>query len=242
MTIDYAKGLTFAFSDEDWLSKLGKAALWSFISVLLFVFPVYFYSMGYGLDTARNVMKGKDKPLPELNDIGNVYSDGLKFFVVMLVYALPAVILLCIFFAIAGGTAAVAGESFDEDALGAAFGGGYLALNCIVNLYNLFIGLMQPAIMTRYLQTGDIRETLQISEVFGIFRENFVPSLMIFLMKLAAALLLQLVVGVSLLTICGWIFVLFAGIPWVSAVNGHLVGQFASELDNPEKKLDPMAY
>ncbi|MEM9776153.1 MAG: DUF4013 domain-containing protein [Chloroflexota bacterium] len=242
MTIDYAKGLTFAFSDENWLSKLGRAALWAFISALLFILPVYFYSTGYGLATARNVMAGKEKPLPELNDVGAIFSDGLKFFVVMFVYALPAILLLCIFLSIGIGTGIAAGDSFDEDAVGAAFGGGYVALQCILQLYNIALGLMQPAIMTRYLQTGEIGESLQISKVFGIFRENFVPSLMIFLMRFAAGIILQLAVGVSLITICGWIFILFAGIPWASSVNGHLVGQFASELDNPEKKLDPAAF
>lgn len=242
MTIDYAKGLTFAFNDENWLSKLGKAALWAFISVLVFIFPVYFYSSGYGLATARNVMAGKEKPLPELDDVSGIFSDGLKFFLVMLVYTLPVLLIFCVFIAIAAATGAAAGDSFDEDAIGAAFGGGYFALQCVMYLYNIAIGLMQPAIMARYLQTGDIRESLKISEIFAVFRENLVTCLMIFLMRIAAGLLLQIAVGVSFITICGWIFVLFAGIPWAAGVNGHLVGQFTSNLDSPEKKLDPTEF
>lgn len=239
MIIDYAKGITFAFDDKDWLSKLGKAALWTLISMLLFIIPLYFFVFGYGLDTARNVMKGEKHPLPTLDDVSAVYKDGAKFFVVTLVYALPAIILYCIMFGVII-TGAIASESggIDEDAFAAAMGSGMLVIQCIMYLYLLVVGLMLPAIMVRYIRTGDIRESLNIGAVFAILRENFVPSLMILLMYIAAAIIWEIVFFVSILTICGWIFVYFAGIPWLSAVQGHLVGQFASQLDDKSQNAN----
>ncbi|MFT5194597.1 MAG: hypothetical protein ACI9EW_003944 [Cellvibrionaceae bacterium] len=238
MTLDYAKGLTFAFEDKDWLSKLGKGALWAFISTILFIIPLYFFMLGYALDTARNVMKGEKHPLPNLDDVGEVYKDGARFFVVTLFYSLPAVILYCIMFIfLIAGAAASESAGISEDTLAAAMGGGMLAVQCILYIYLLIVGLMLPAIMVRYLRTDDIRETLNIGQVFAILRENFVPCLMIMLMYIAATIIWEIVLVVSFITICGWIFVLFAGYPWLMAVQGHLVGQFASQLDDKTQRI-----
>lgn len=240
MTIDYAKSITFAFDDKEWLSKLGRAAMWAFISVLLFIFPVYFFGMGYGLETARNVMSGKKNPLPDLEDVGAIYMDGLKFFVVVLVYALPSILLVCLMYAGLIG-AAIAGEQVDSDSLEVAAGGMGMVVQCLNGIYSLVLALLWPAIMTIYLRTGDIRESLNVSKVFAIVREHFVVCLMIALMQIAAGMLFSVVFMLSFITICGWIFIYFAGIPWLSAVNGHLSGQFASQLDNKSQDFD-MGY
>ncbi|MFK7800635.1 MAG: DUF4013 domain-containing protein [Anaerolineae bacterium] len=231
MNIDYAKGLTFAFDDKDWLSKLGKGALWAFISMIL-VIPAWFFSTGYGLQTAKNVMRGEKHPLPNLDDIGSIFVDGLKFFLASFVLLLPMIVLICIMMSgmIAAGTAA---DSLDEDTLGAIMGGSAIVVQCIAGLYGILIGFIMPALMVRYLQTdGDIRETLNMGKLFAIVREHFVPCLMILLMSFAASIAFQFAFYLSFITICGWIFVFFAGIPWLAAVQGHLVGQFASNLDN----------
>ncbi|MEM8857156.1 MAG: DUF4013 domain-containing protein [Chloroflexota bacterium] len=241
MTIDYAKGLTFAFQDKDWLSKLGKAALWTFISMLLFFIPLYFFALGYGLDTARNIMKGKENPLPDLDDIGAIFKDGARFFVVTLVYGSPTFILYCIMFAVLISAGAFAGD-IDEDALGAAMGGGVLAIQCLMYIFGFILAFLMPAIMTRYIQTDDIRESLNVGAVLATAREHFLPCLMILLMYFASSFIFGIAFMLSFITICGWIFVYFAGIPWLSAVLGHLVGQFANELDNPENKLDSVAF
>lgn len=231
MNIDYAKGLTFAFDDKDWLSKLGKGALWAFISMIL-IFPAWFFSTGYALQTAKNVMRGEKHPLPSLDDIGSVFVDGLKFFVASFVLLLPMIILMCIM--VSGMIAAAsAAESMDEDTLGAIMGGSAIAVQCVASLYAILVGFIMPALMVRFLQTdGDIRETLNMGKLFALVREYAIPCLMILLMSFAASIIFQIVFYVSFITICGWIFVLFAGIPWLAAVQGHLVGQFASNVDN----------
>ena len=239
MTIDYAKGITFAFEDENWLSKFGKGALWAFISFILLFIPLYFFMLGYALDTARNVMSGKKHPLPELDDVGAIFKDGARFFVVMLVYGLPAVILYCIMFSmIIAGAAAAESGGIDSDAMEALMGGGMLVVQCIMYAYSLVLGILLPAIMVRYIRTDDIRESLNVGEVINIVKENFVPCLMIALMYIAAAIIWYIVLLISFITICGWIFVLFAGYPWLMAVEGHLVGQFGANLDDKSDKLE----
>ncbi len=240
MTIDYGQSLKFAFEDEDWLKKLGKAALWTFISMLLLIFPLYFFGLGYGLETARNVLNGKEKPLPELDDVGATFKDGAKFFVVTLVYGSPIIILYCVIFGIA--IAAGASDGLDEEAMGAAMGGGMLAVQCLLYVFAFALALLLPAIMTLYLRTNDIRASLNVSEVIAITRDNLGTCFMMLLMYIAASFIFQIVFLLSFITICGWIFVYFAGIPWVAAVQGHLVGQFVGQLDSPENKLDPVAF
>ena len=240
MTIDYGQSLKFAFEDENWLKKLGKAALWAFISMLLLIFPVYFFSMGYGLETARNVLNGKENPLPELEDVGATFKDGAKFFVVCLIYGSPIIILYCVLFGII--IAAGASDGLDEEALEAAMGGGVLVVQCLMYVFGLALALLLPAIMTLYLRTNDIRESLNVSEVFSITRDNLVTCFLILLMTVAASFIFQIVFLFSFITICGWIFVYFAGIPWITAVQGHLIGQFVGQLDSPDNKLDPVAF
>lgn len=240
MTIDYGQSLKFAFQDEDWLKKLGKAALWAFISMLLLIFPVYFFSLGYGLETARNVLNNEEKPLPALDDVGAVFKDGAKFFVVSLIYGSPIIILYCVMFGII--IAAGASDGLDEDALEAAMGGGLVAIQCLMYIFALVLALLLPAIMTLYLRTNDIRESLNVSEVLSITRDNLGTCFMILLMTMAAGFIFQFVFLFSFITICGWIFVYFAGIPWVTSVQGHLIGQFVGQLDSPDNKLDPVAF
>lgn len=237
MNIDYAKGLTFTFDDKDWLSKLGKGALWAFISMILII-PAWFFSTGYGLQTAKNVMRGEKHPLPKLDDIGSIFTDGVKFFVASFILLLPMIILLCIMFS-GMAAAAAAVDSVDEDTLGVIMGGSAFAVQCIASLYGMVIGFIMPALMVRYLQTdGDIRETLNMGKLFALVREHVIPCLMIFVMSIAASIIFQIAFYLSFITICGWIFVLFAGIPWLAAVQGHLVGQFAVNVDNKMDNMD----
>ena len=121
-------------------------------------------------------------------------------------------------------------------------GGGVLVVQCLMYVFGLALALLLPAIMTLYLRTNDIRESLNVSEVFSITRDNLVTCFLILLMTVAASFIFQIVFLFSFITICGWIFVYFAGIPWITAVQGHLIGQFVGQLDSPDNKLDPVAF
>lgn len=239
--MDYIKPFTFAFEDKDWVKKLGYAAVIALICTLLFILPLGLFVIGYTFRTARNVIAGKKEPLPEINDIGEMLIDGLKFLVVGIVYALPILLLYGILFGII-----IASGSINEESIGIVGGIGASVIYCFVLIYAIFLGFMQPALMLQYLRTdGDIAKCLNVMEVWNLAKNNAVTCLLFLLVTIGASFLVQIATVVSIITICGPIVIYFAGIPWLGAVQGHLIGQFHDEVDGggfSEKSPDDLAY
>ncbi len=236
MHIDYAKSLTFIFDDEKWLSKIGWATLWAFVSFLLLIIPLQLFVYGYGLELARNVINKKEHPLPELDDINAIYKEGFRFFVVQLIYSSPLIIINCIYIGIALiPTWLLISENPEQVAeWNTMLTGSSLVFQCFIYLFGLGYSLLLPAIMIRFIQTDDIRESLQLSEVIKIVREHFFVCFMLVLMTMAAAFIWYFAALLSLITICGIFVIYFVGPVWMMAVRGHLIGQFYLQLqDSP---------
>ena len=239
--MDYIKPFTFAFEDKDWVKKLGYAAVIALVCTLLFILPLALFVIGYTFRTARNVIAGQKDPLPEINDIGEMIIDGLKFLVVGIVYALPILLLYGILFGII-----IFSGSVNEESIGVVGGVSASIVYCLVLIYAIFLGFLQPALMLQYLRSdGDIGRCLNVMEVWNIAKNHAVPSILFLLVTIAASFFLQVATAVSIITICGPIVIYFAGIPWLGAVQGHLIGQFYDEVDGggfSEKSPDDLAY
>ncbi|MFN3384184.1 MAG: DUF4013 domain-containing protein [Archaeoglobaceae archaeon] len=67
----------------------GKWVKWLLLIVCVIIFPLFF---GYVME----ILRGK-KPAPELENWGRLFIDGLKFFVVMIIYSIPIFAILGIF-------------------------------------------------------------------------------------------------------------------------------------------------
>ena len=86
---DVAALLAFPFKTPDWGGKFAIGVGLLLLSIFIPILPalaVY----GYLLAVMRQVIEGKDASLPEWQDWGKLFLDGLKAFVVGLVYLLPA--------------------------------------------------------------------------------------------------------------------------------------------------------
>ena len=57
--MDITRALSFPFDDEDWIVKFAVGSLMSLVGVFL---P--FILLGYQVNVARNVIRGKKRPLP----------------------------------------------------------------------------------------------------------------------------------------------------------------------------------
>lgn len=81
----------FPFRDEKWPNKLGIALLIMFASIL--IVPGIFLA-GYLYELQRGIIVDQKAPsLPEWNDFGKYFVDGLKMYGVWLVCAIPSLIL-----------------------------------------------------------------------------------------------------------------------------------------------------
>ena len=55
-----------------------------------------FFLYGYLARLARNVIAGAAHPLPEWDDLGEYFSEGLRLFCVALVYTLPLIAIVLV--------------------------------------------------------------------------------------------------------------------------------------------------
>src|SRR3954468_17164258 len=91
---DFAKPFTFTFEDPRWVQKVLLGGLFMIASV--FIIGAFFL-YGYLARLARNVIAGVQHPLPEWDDLGEFFSEGLRLFCVALIYTLPIICLVMLF-------------------------------------------------------------------------------------------------------------------------------------------------
>ena len=97
--MDIGKSFTFVFEDDQWITKILIAAVILLVGVLfswVLAIPLilaFALLSGYMVEITRRVMAGQVDGLPEWDDWGALLMDGIKFWVVGIVYALPLIIL-----------------------------------------------------------------------------------------------------------------------------------------------------
>lgn len=173
-------GLAFGFitKDEKWVSKVVIGGLLMLVPILN-ILTLY----GYGLETARNVARGDEKPLPEWDNFGDKVMKGVYAFVISLVYAIPIIILnvgLQILIAI-------------SSAMGGDEGGGIVALLSLCLMPVLLIlgiatWLFIMAAFVRYIQTENLSSAFQFQEIWTMVRGSIGTWLMMFVVYLLASL------------------------------------------------------
>ncbi len=237
--MDIAKGLTYVTQDERWVSKLLIALLVTFFSFLFF--PIFFL-IGYAVAITRNVKDGVEKPLPEWEDWGKLFMDGLYIFIAQFVYTLPFIIVMCIASLATGGMGALADSGGDPDVLMALMGTTGLIVGCLGFLYVIALVFISPAIIIQYVLNGDnFGATFRFGEVFGIARSSIADILMVILVTMGIGIALSVVTGVlSIIPCLGWIVALLislAASPYMTAVTGHLYGQIAAKYVSGKEKF-----
>lgn len=89
---DFVKPFAFVFEDARWLNKVLIGGCFQLASVILIGIP---FLIGYLARLVRNVINGVPNPLPEWDDMGRDFAEGLRFIGIGLIYMLPGVAILC---------------------------------------------------------------------------------------------------------------------------------------------------
>lgn len=234
--MDVSTAVTFVRDDQRWASKLLIAAVLIFFSFLLIPIP---FVVGYSLAVSRRVMNGDPEPLPEWDDWGKLFMDGLYVMIAQFVYTLPFWILACIGFGATIGFGSLGNLSEDAAAAGvlATFG----VIGCLVLLLWIALVFITPAIYIQYVRTNDIGACFRFGEVFGIARDYIGDILITVVFALVASFVISIVTGILQIAPCiGWILALvvwaLAG-PWLTVSMGHLYGQIAAKMGGKAGKL-----
>ncbi|MEZ4643372.1 MAG: DUF4013 domain-containing protein [Chloroflexota bacterium] len=233
--MDITKGFTFITEDERWLTKVGIGAAIMLVSMLLFGIPMLLL-VGYQLAVTRNVMNGEKQPLPEWDDFGKYFMDGLYITLARLVYTLPFWLLVCI------GTAitvlpAIGAESASDEVAGLLAGTAvivWVILGCLGLLLGLALFFIAPAISIQYVRTGELGACFRFGEVIAIARENMGDIILVAVALIVVNFVVQAVVGALGATGCGLIIAIplaWVVYPWISLSAGHLYGQIAAKIE-----------
>jgi hypothetical protein len=234
--MDIGAAVTFVKDDERWLTKLVIAAVLVFFSFLLIPIP---FLAGYTLAISGRVMNGDPEPLPEWDDWGKLFMDGLYVIIAQFVYTLPFWIMACIGFVATIGFAGL-GE-ISEEAAGAGILATFGVMGCLVILLWIALVFVTPAIYIQYVRTNEFGACFRFGEVFGIARNYIGDILITVVFSLVASFAISIVTGVLQVIPCvGWILALvvwaLAG-PWLMASLGHLYGQIAAKTGGKEEKF-----
>ena len=87
----------FPFQGAGWEKRFLVGTLLTFISFIIPIVPVIFVC-GYLLEVMRRAVKGEEMVLPEWTDWGKLGLDGLKYFLVNLVFLLPGTLIYVVGF------------------------------------------------------------------------------------------------------------------------------------------------
>jgi hypothetical protein len=213
--MDITRALSFPFDDDDWIVKFVVGSLMSLVGVFL---P--FILLGYQVNVARNVIRGKKRPLPGMDNVGEVVADGLMAFIGGLVYAIPGIVIGCIL--------AFSGGLLGNSSLGGTL---FLCLSCCLGTFLILYGIVATALywmgVIRYAETGNFSEFMQFSDLWEDARSNIGVLLGLLIYSLVLGLLAAVLLPFSLV-LCGvgeFIVIFYAQI-----VSGHLIGQAGLEI------------
>jgi len=207
--MDIGKSFTYVFDDEKWITKVLVGGLFILASGFLVGIP---FLVGYMLQTMRNVRQGVEKPLPEWDNLGEKFREGLILALVYIVWAIP-IWILAVIAVIAG---ALSGSGSDAAvAVGSTLS---ICISCLIGLWGIVIAVLTPALFIRFAEKPEFKTGFEFAELWQITRENIGNIIIAVLLYWVA----DFISGFGLI-LCG-VGVLFTAF-WAYMVGAHLFGQ-----------------
>jgi Protein of unknown function (DUF4013) len=214
--MDIGISFGYMFEDKDWVKKILIGGVLSLIPIVNFV------TLGYLVQVVRNVRDGQALPLPEWDQFGEYFMSGLWLFLIFLVYSIPIIILACL----QGVGSVVLGSSSggnEADTAATAIFFVSTCFSCLMGLWGLVIGVLSPAIIVRFAETGQFNSALRLGEVFGVISANVGNYVIVMIIIWIAS---GIIAPLGMIAcVVGVIFTNF----WAYLVSGNLLGQLASE-------------
>jgi hypothetical protein len=231
--IDIGRAIQHPFEDRDWATKLLIGAGINLVPVLNFAL------WGYALDALRNTARREDVPLPTWQQLGDQFIEGLKLFVVQLVYSLPIIAVSLVATIGTAGFAVMADSGSYGSGTPEAFGLGlsavWLCITCVALVYGLALGFITPALYIQLARTRSIAACFRLGEIWAMVQRNFADYALILVLGIGLGLaisvvftVLAIIPFVGLCVIFLFIPVMILATPYVTVVAAHLYGQLAA--------------
>jgi len=218
--VDIRKAVVYVFQDPRWLVKIVIGDVMILLSLLIVPF---IFLQGYLIEIIRNVMRGEEHPLPEWDNWGARFKDGLNLTIAGLIYTSPLWLALCCSVVSVLPAALSEGNLTETTALLSV--SGFSLMACLAFLFLWAYAVIAPAIAIQYAREDTLAATLRFGEVFAIVRKHLGDIILavVVIMVLGAALGF-----LGLIPLIGWLFSVGATI-YVFFVTGHLYGQIGAK-------------
>jgi energy-coupling factor transport system substrate-specific component len=204
--LDLAEALTFVVRSNRWVRKLlaGAACIlfsWLIVPLLLLT--------GYSVRISRVVRSGS-RELPRWDHRWRLITDGFKFLVIMLIWIIPSVLLSIPSTVVS-----------DQSAAGELFG----ALSAAGSVWGLLVILLEPAILSQYMERGFLGGLNPLSVVHRA-RVNLALSIVVGALVFALA-------TIGFLGLAALLVGALVTFPYASYVAAYLTGRFAALTESP---------
>ena len=201
--MDYGNmvGDSFEYAKE---AVVGKWTQWLMliIATILLGIPLAGYSL--------KVLRG-EKPAPEVTDWGTLFIDGIKYLIVMIIYMIPALIVLFLIV----GVSVLGAVSGDPSAAVAAIGGILIGLLvfCIIALITAIFAIIGAV---RFARTGSMGEAFNFSAILAtIGKIGWVPYIIALVVYVVVGIIFGIIVTIiQMIPILGFIIYLCLIAPW----------------------------
>lgn len=208
--MNYGDAFSFQFKDEEWVKKIGIAALFLLIPIV-----GLFFLAGWGLEITRRVIVEDPEPLPPWNDFGNYIVKGIQVAVIGFVYALPLTLIqVCMQSVFIFSAESMAGdETFGAVALIAQ-----TCVGCLTFIYAVFLGVFMPAVLGHFAAEGQLGAAFRVGEIFAILKAGLPSYLVVMIFGFVVPF-----IGMLGLMLC--LFGVLFTMPYAITVMQYLYGE-----------------
>ncbi len=207
---DFAKPFTYVFDDPRWLQKILIGGLFYLAGFLI---VGWFFIFGYLARVVRNVVAGAAVPLPEWEDLGGFFNEGLRLVGVLLVYILPPIVLFVTIMIPAGILGGVDNEGLQ--ALGSGMAG---CISCLFVPLALAMMIFMPASLLFAAVEQRFGAAFEFARIWAFIRANVGN----YLLAVVVYLIARFLGGFGIALLC--IGVIFTGF-WSFLITAHAFAQ-----------------
>jgi hypothetical protein len=206
-------------------SSWGKVLILGIITIASILIVPFFLLLGYMFRIIKATLAGIDE-LPEFDEIGDMFVDGLKVFVVGFVYAIPVWILSAIFGLVTGGNSATAVTS-----LGTGYALAFILGNIVFLIIAVIIGLIElMAIANMAYNDGDLGTAFRFSEILDIIAAIGWGKYIVTYIVIVILAAIGWMIGVfTMFIIIGFILLPLVIIPYVVMFEARGIGLLFTE-------------
>ena len=219
-TVDFGRCFGFVTADPDWVKKVLIGGAFVLLSMVI---VGAFFVAGYWVRFVRRVAAGEARPLPEWDDLGGIFSDGLKVVGTWFTYVFGMLAVVaalgCMIGMVALGIGGLPEGSHDARSAVAALGGlALVAVYGLLALLGLALAIFLPAVFVRVAIKDRFEEAFAFRETVRFIQANLGNYALSLVFHLVARFASQF----GLLLCCVGVF---PAAFWSALVLGYALGE-----------------